>query len=127
MQELNLYADRFTTGKEFMQPGKFPGSVTLDDADRNRYESVIANTLALAYEYLGKTDKAKYSYLSAIKLNPDYDLAWYNLGLLSLLIGEHEQARNALLQLQSLNPSLAKLLTTATNELNPDRLLQPQE
>lgn len=107
LQDMNLFSGRFTTGKEY-----FGKNGKLDEAVRNNYESVISNTLGLAYEYLGKPHNAKNSYLTALLLNPANDLAWYNMGLLAFQLGDTEQARNALTTLGKLNPSLADSLKT---------------
>ncbi|MEM7665525.1 MAG: tetratricopeptide repeat protein [Pseudomonadota bacterium] len=36
--------------------------------------------VAVAHEKLGQTDQSIYAYRKAIELEPDYDLAWFNLG-----------------------------------------------
>ncbi len=94
---------RFTTGIEYLLPG---GS-----ASSYKSASVVFNNMGLAYEYLGLTQKAITSYIKALRINPAYDLAWYNLGLLSSRNGDHGQATSALVKLQEHNPGLATKLS----------------
>jgi tetratricopeptide (TPR) repeat protein len=69
--------------------------------------------MALAYEYMGELDKAQEYINNALWLNPTYDKAWYNLGLLSLRRGDREQFSTAHDQLKRLNTSLAGELLSA--------------
>jgi len=111
LQRLNVDGVRFTTGEELLhleQSGK--GEVKPED--RVRLEAVLRNNLGLAYEIMGQSGKAGESYRAALRANPEYDLAWYNLGLMSIRTGDREQAEKALSQLKSLNPGLATALAT---------------
>jgi len=112
MKALNIFGYRFTTGMEFMRPGGPLGSGEIAAGDEIKYKSVVFNTLALAYEYLGETDKALRSYRRSIKADPSYDLAWYNLGLLLNQLGERSEAAGALAELRKLNPELARSLAS---------------
>lgn len=106
LQRLNMDGSRFTTGEEILSPGGYPGN---GEQDR-RLKSILNNNLGLAYEYLGEPVKARESYRAALRFNPAYDLAWYNLGLLSYRLGDTGQRDNALLQLKKHNPALAESL-----------------
>lgn len=50
-------------------------------------------------------------YVKALKLNPEFDHAWYKLGLLFLRTGEIEKAREIVDQLQNHNTDLANSLS----------------
>jgi tetratricopeptide (TPR) repeat protein len=113
LQRLNVDGARFTTGEEILSSGEQVGKASLSRKDQNRLQCIMYNNLGLAYEYLGELRKAGEPYRAALLINPDYDLAWYNLGLLSIRLGEQGQAAKALQQLQRLNPALAEALATA--------------
>jgi tetratricopeptide (TPR) repeat protein len=104
---------RFTTGEEVLDIRGLKGRTDLGIEDETRLQYIMYNNLGLANECLGKPLKAKEHYLSALKINPGYDLAWYNLGLLSNQMGDKGLAVSALLQLKKLNPALAELLAKA--------------
>ncbi len=74
------------------------------------------NNMGLAYEYLGEPLNAREPYRAALLINPAYDLAWYNLGLLSIQLGDKAQVDNALIRLKELNPSLAESLGKAMHQ-----------
>jgi len=112
LSALNIYGSRFTTGGEFMRPDGPMGSGILAPEYATRYRSVVFNTLGLAYEYLGETDKAIKSYRSSLKTNAAYDLAWYNLGLLMYRIGDKNEAFKALAELKKFNDGLARSLSS---------------
>lgn len=112
LKALNKYELRFTTGVEFMRPGGPMGSIVLAPEFAGKYRSVVFNTLALSYEYLGETDKALRSYRRSLKADPSYDLAWYNLGLFLNQLGERGEATIALTELRKYNPELARSLAT---------------
>jgi hypothetical protein len=48
-----------------------------------------------------------------LRVNPSYHLAWYNLGLLAVRLGDREQAALALLELKKIKPYLAEQLAAA--------------
>jgi len=113
LRGLNIDKKRFTTGEEFVRPGAAmliggPGYGTLAE-----WESVLANNMALAYEYLGEVSKALDSAGVAVWLRPSYDKAWYNLGIIALRTGNMAAAGDALSRLKELNPGLAKDLEAA--------------
>lgn len=105
LRGLNLDDSRFTTGKEYV----LPDGAVYD----YRFTGVAFNNMGLAYELLGYPEKALQSYRKAIRVLPGYDLAWYNLGLLSTRLGDKEQVAAALDKLKTLNPSLAGSLASA--------------
>lgn len=104
LQETHLIDEsRFTTGKEYLRP----------DGGSSSYKmtSVMFNNLGLAYEHLGLPEKAIISYTKSLRIDPAYDLAWYNLGLLTAKRGDREQAIKAMKRLEVLHPRLAESLT----------------
>jgi protein O-mannosyl-transferase len=106
LQETHLIDEsRFTTGKEYLRPNGGSSSY--------KSTSVMFNNLGLAYEYLGSPESAIISYTKSLRVNPAYDLACYNLGLLSAMRGNRDQAASALSRLKSLNPSLAAKLSAS--------------
>jgi hypothetical protein len=112
LQRLNVEGSRFTTGEEIISPQEYTGRGEQDRTARIRLDTVMYNNLGLAYEYLGAPFKAKESYRAALRVNPAYDLAWYNLGLLSKQTGDGGLAAKALTELKRLNPPLAERLET---------------
>lgn len=102
LQKLQVSSSRFTTGKEYVLPN--------GEVHDYRFAGVAFNNLGLAYEFLGEPEKALRSYRKALLVMPDYDLAWYNLGLLSASMRDVVQARAALVRLKQFNPSLANEL-----------------
>jgi protein O-mannosyl-transferase len=103
----------FTTGEEVVDIRTLRGKAELGAGDETRLQYIMYNNLGLANECLGEPVKAKEHYFSALKINPDYDLAWYNLGLLSTKMGDQGLAVSAMLQLKKLNPALAESLAKA--------------
>ena len=114
LQRLQFYDGRFTTGQEFIRPGPSEGISGQDYRNMGKLGSVLFNNLGLAYEYLREPEKARKSYRESLWATPDYDLAWYNLGLLAVSVGDGGQAATALRKLQRLNPELAKKLEDST-------------
>jgi tetratricopeptide (TPR) repeat protein len=112
LQRLKIDGSRFTTGEEILSIREHTGKV-LDRNEQNRLQTIMYNNLGLAYEYMGKPVDAIEPYNAALRINPAYDLAWYNLGLLSIRLGDRKQFNKALDQLKKLNPSLAGSLETA--------------
>jgi tetratricopeptide (TPR) repeat protein len=110
LQRLQIYDGRFTTGQEYLRPGPSEGVGGQDYRNMGKLGSVLFNNLGLAHEYLREPEKARKSYREALWATPDYDLAWYNLGLLALSVGDGGQAATVLRELQRLNPELAKNL-----------------
>lgn len=104
LQESNqIDKSRFTTGKEYMLPDYSSSSY--------KSSSVIYNNLGLAYEYMALPEKALTAYTKALGINPDYYLAWYNLGIISAKMGDRNRAKEAAHHLEKLQPQLAKMLT----------------
>jgi tetratricopeptide (TPR) repeat protein len=113
LQRLNVDGARFTTGEEILSSREQAGKAALSRQDQNRLQCIMYNNLGLAYEYLGEPRKAGEPYRAALLINHGYDLAWYNLGLLSSRLGDTEQAVKALDRLNGLNPGLAEALARA--------------
>jgi len=109
LQYLNVDVARFTTGEELASFG----NDELSREDRARLACIMYNNKGLAYELLGEPLKARESYRTALRINPAYDLAWYNLGLLSVRQGDREQTAVALRELKKIKPYLAGQLEAA--------------
>jgi tetratricopeptide (TPR) repeat protein len=109
LQRLNVDTTRFTTGEELLHLER-SGKGEVKQEDRGRLEAVLRNNLGLAYEIMGQPGKVGESYQAALRANPEYDLAWYNLGLMSIRSGDKAQAERALSKLKVLNAGLAASL-----------------
>jgi hypothetical protein len=107
LQSLMLYDGRFTTGQEYMHRGSAEGSGGQGYGNMPKMGATLFNNLGLAYEYLGNKARARDAYRNALWANPDYDLAWYNLGLLAKSTGDGGQAAIALRELKRLKSSMA--------------------
>ena len=112
LRGLHIDESRFSTGEEFIRPGGVKEIIDMDDATWMTWESIICNNLALAYEYMGEQANAFKMYEASLELNPSYDKAWYNLGLLNLTTGNRKDAEHALTRLRAINPGLAEILAT---------------
>jgi len=117
LQRFDIDRSRYTTGEEIISSKEFNGRVTLERSEELKLQVIMYNNLGLAREYLGEPAMAKEHYRSAISINPDYDLAWYNLGLLAAAQGDKGLAVYALAQLKRLN---------STREQALARILIPQ-
>ena len=113
LQGLNVDESRFTTGEEFRRPARGGDKGKVARENLPRFEALKNNNLGLAYEYLGNLDQARKAYSFAVRVNPEYDLAWFNLGLLDLRLGDRQQAGLALDRLKRLNSPLADKLASA--------------
>ncbi len=102
LQYLDIDGSRFTTGEEIVNIRELKGRAELGKADEFKLQSVMYNNLGLAHEFLGNPTKSKEHYRSALKYNPDYDLAWFNLGLLAAAEGDKGLGISALTQLKRL-------------------------
>jgi tetratricopeptide (TPR) repeat protein len=110
LQALRLYGSRFTTGEEYVLPGGTLNGGVLDYGNISKWESVINNAIGLSYEYLKEPDKARRSYEASLTMNPKYDLAWYNLAILSSRQGNKQHAAEAVERLKTINPPMARIL-----------------
>ena len=106
LKGLNYYQGRFTSGEEYLTPG---GSVDL--RWYSRFNSAKFNNMGLASEFVGQPEEAFRWYIQSLDINPDFDLAWFNLGLLSARMGHKKEGESALSKLTALNPALANKLT----------------
>ena len=113
---LKIDRSRFTTGRELLFTEKALASNRIDGVSLMKYDAAIRNNLGLAYEYLGEPENARRNYIFSTRINPAYDLAWYNLGLLSQRSGDRDQAVNALSQLNKLNSPLAESLASSLSD-----------
>jgi tetratricopeptide (TPR) repeat protein len=71
---------------------------------------VAHNWLGQTYELLEQKQEALTAYKRAIELKTDFAEAHYNLGVLSLALGDRNQAEQEYNTLQSLNSDLATVL-----------------
>lgn len=108
LKALNIYGSRFTTGQEYILPGGTLNGGVLDFRYYSKWQSTISNNMGLAHEYLGEQEKAWSAYQDAVRVDPAYDLAWYNLALLASRRGDKGHVDEALGHLKSINPALAK-------------------
>jgi tetratricopeptide (TPR) repeat protein len=113
LQGMNLYQGRFTSGMEYLTPGG-----EIDFRWYRQFNSSEFNNMGLACEFVGQPEEALNWYIQSVNMNPDFDLAWFNLGLLSARLGNYPQRDKALLKLHTLNPALANKLT---GDIRPDR------
>jgi tetratricopeptide (TPR) repeat protein len=111
LQSLNVDIALFTTGEELSSYEK----TDISPEDRIKMECIMFNNLGLAYEYLGELLKARVSYRTALRIDPSYHLAWYNLGLLAVRTGDRAQFAAALTELRKIKPYLADQLVAASN------------
>lgn len=110
MKALNIYNGRFTTGEEYVLPGGILESGTLNYGRYKEWSAVIRNNEGLAYELYGEYLKALNSYHNAVWMNPEYDLAWLNLGLVAARLGKQEDIQKSIENLKRVNPGLEKRL-----------------
>ncbi|MGB9081331.1 MAG: tetratricopeptide repeat protein [Desulfuromonadaceae bacterium] len=113
LQGMNLYQGRFTSGMEYLTPGG-----EIDFRWYRQFNSSEFNNMGLACEFVGQPEEALNWYIQSVNMNPDFDLAWFNLGLLSARLGNYPQRDKALSKLHALNPALANKLT---GDIRPDR------
>jgi hypothetical protein len=74
MKALGIFRSRFSTGEEYIIAGGTFNGGNLDYGNFSKWESVINNTIGLAYEYLNEPDKALHMYIASVTANPAYDL-----------------------------------------------------
>jgi tetratricopeptide (TPR) repeat protein len=114
LKALNVDGARFTTGEEYILQGGTLNAGAFDFKNSTKWNGVFHNNLGLAYEYLMEPEKAMKAYKTAVTLNPEYDLAWYNLALLASRRGDTTLATEAVKRLTLLNPTLAKVAEPST-------------
>jgi len=66
--------------------------------------------LGEAYRDTGRLDRAIAGYREAVRLQPEFARGWFELGAASIRIGEIEEAKAALDQLEKLDPKLGATL-----------------
>jgi tetratricopeptide (TPR) repeat protein len=116
IEEMGLYQGRFASNDQFLTEG--------NDIDYKHYTKFYTNefnTMGLATEYLGKPEEAFKWYKKSLTLNPNFDLALFNIGLLSTRLGIAGNAELAIGKLKGLNPSLADKLERAVMSANIKR------
>jgi tetratricopeptide (TPR) repeat protein len=66
--------------------------------------------LGEAYRDAGRLDLAMKGYREAVRLDPEFARGWFELGAASIRMGEIEEAKAALDQLEKLDPALGAAL-----------------
>lgn len=102
LQYLDIDGSRFTTGEEIVNVRELKGRAKLEKTDEYKLQAIMYNNLGLAHEYLGNPGKSKEHYRAALKYNPNYDLAWFNLGLRAAAEGDKGLGISALTELKRL-------------------------
>ncbi len=109
-------------GIALLQLKQFSGRVTpgqgnpTDTSEKVFYKNmsnrlaILFNNQGVAYEYLGQPAKADTFYRQALWADRDYDLAWYNWGVLAKSKGDGGQSAMALRELQRLGSPLGEKL-----------------
>lgn len=105
LKGMDVFPGRFSTGEEYMS-----GDRTADMRWYRQRNSSEFNNMGLSCEFVGEPEHALKWYVQSVSMNPDFDLAWYNLGLLAARLGNTAQSEAALLKLKKLNPALAGIL-----------------
>jgi tetratricopeptide (TPR) repeat protein len=66
--------------------------------------------MGLATEFIGRPQEAFKWYKKSLAVNPEFDLALFNIGLLSARLGIAENAELAIAKLMDINPQFAATL-----------------
>jgi len=102
---MGAYRDRFNRTKEmFRDPLAVQGETV------NRWLGDVYNNLGLAYELTGNLPKAAENYRNAIGYYPALGIAYFNLGIVSVAMGDYGKYAEQLQILMMFNPPLAERL-----------------
>ncbi len=80
---------------------------TLEEISDEKELAGNMNKLALLYEYVGRLDNAEKEFKDAIKINPDYAIAHYNLGILLDDLKRYDEAEKEYRKAIRINPDYA--------------------
>jgi len=80
---------------------------TLEGIGNKKELAENRNKLAVIYAYVGRLDEAEKEYREAIKINPNFTLAHYNLGNLLKNSNQFEKAEKEFRKAIKINPNLA--------------------
>jgi len=106
---MGVYNDRFhRTSEMFGDPAAFEDKIV------SRWLGEVNNNLGLAYEILGNLPKAAENYRNAVGYNPALSLAYYNLGIVSVLMGDFTKYAEQRQILMMIDPVLAERLQLRT-------------
>jgi tetratricopeptide (TPR) repeat protein len=106
---LGVHNDRFhRTSEMFGDPS------AVEDKVVNSWLGEVNNNLGLAYEILGNLPKAAENYRNAVGYNPSLSIAYYNLGLVSILVGDLGKYSEQKQILMMIDPVLAERLQLRT-------------
>jgi hypothetical protein len=100
---LKVFEGRYDNGLRYIR-----GTRTIDMRYYNQWFANTRNNLGLVYEYAGNIVKARQCYETAVFLVPSFDLAWYNLFLISVRQQDRQRATEAYEQLKAINPERAR-------------------
>jgi tetratricopeptide (TPR) repeat protein len=100
---LKVFEGRYDNGFRYIR-----GTRTVDMRYYNPWFANTRNNLGLVYEYTGNIVKARQCYETAVSLVPSFDLAWYNLFLISVRQQDRQRATEAYEQLKAINPERAR-------------------
>ena len=92
----------------------FGDPAALEDKIVSRWLGEVNNNLGLAYEILGNLPKAAENYRNAVGYNPALSLAYYNLGIVSVLMGDFTKYAEQRQILMMIDPVLAERLQLRT-------------
>jgi len=102
---MGVHNDRFHRTSEM-----FGDPAAVEDKIVNSWLGEVNNNLGLAYEILGNLPKAAENYRNAVGYNPALSLAYYNLGIVSALMGDIAKYSEQKQILMMLDPVLGERL-----------------
>jgi tetratricopeptide (TPR) repeat protein len=108
---LGRYQGRFKLNDEYLTP-----EGDIDYRYYNQFYSNEFNNVGLANEFIGQPQEAFKWYKKSLALNPDFDLALFNIGLLSTRLGIAGNTELAITRLKSINQGLAAKLESETKK-----------
>lgn len=103
ISRLNAFEGRYYTGIGYQLMDN-----SVDPRFRKSWMAVSYNNLGLAYEYSGNLHLARKNYELAASVNPDLDLAWFNLTVVAARQSNRSAFNVAQERLCGINPALAQ-------------------
>jgi tetratricopeptide (TPR) repeat protein len=102
LEAIGIYKGRYASNDQYLTEG--------GDVDYKYYTAYYCNdfnTMGLATEFIGQPEEAFKWYKKSLAINPNFDLALFNIGLLSARLGIAGNAELAITKLTGINPQLA--------------------